>query len=81
MEQKLNSEQFVYTQNYSFTNSFVFVWKWVSEINERTQIKGRIWGCHTGDYEEYCILGYNENQPTFRKGASPLLSGLNQCFG
>jgi hypothetical protein len=27
----------------------------------------RIWGFHSGGYEEFCLLGCNESQPTFRR--------------
>jgi hypothetical protein len=41
---------------------------------------GRIWGSHSGGYEEYRLLGYNavwskERQPTFRRNISPPSSG------
>jgi hypothetical protein len=40
----------------------------------------RIWGSHSGDYEEFYLLGYNAvssvgSQPTFRMNMSPLSSG------
>jgi hypothetical protein len=40
----------------------------------------RIWGSHSGGYEEYCLLGYNamysvESQLTFRRNISPPSSG------
>jgi hypothetical protein len=45
----------------------------------------RIWGSHSGGYEEYHILGYNvvqsvESQPKFRRNISLPSSGSKNCL-
>jgi hypothetical protein len=45
----------------------------------QTQIQCRIWGSHSGSYEEYYLVGYNavqsiESQLTFRRNMWPLSS-------
>jgi hypothetical protein len=30
---------------------------------ETNKIHGEIWGSHSGDYERYCVLGYDVTRP------------------
>jgi hypothetical protein len=44
-------------------------------------LRTRIWGSHSGGYEEYCLLGYNavwsvESQPMLKQVASSFHAGF-----
>jgi hypothetical protein len=60
---------------------FGFIWSGGYTKSLRTKIKlCRIWGSHSGDYEEYYLLGYSTveivgTQPTFLRNMSPPSSG------
>jgi hypothetical protein len=52
----------------------------ITRVIASTIIICRIWGSHSGGYEEYHHLGYNavqsvDSQPTFRRNISPPSSG------